>query len=54
MGMKGINNRQKTIVRPREDFQKYALLTGKIRKGMSPRKDRPPQKRDRPKDKGPT
>ena len=52
--MKGINNRQKTIVRPREDFQKYALLTRKLRKGTSLRNARPPHKESRPKGKGST
>jgi hypothetical protein len=38
MVMKGINNRQKTIVRPRESIQKYVMPTGKLRKGMATRR----------------
>jgi hypothetical protein len=41
MVMKGINNRQKTIVRPRESIQKYVMPTGKLQKGMATRKVQP-------------
>jgi len=37
--MKGINNRQKTIVRPRESIQKHLMLTGKLQKGLTARKE---------------
>jgi hypothetical protein len=33
--MKGINNRQKTIVRPRETVQKFIVQQKRIRKGKA-------------------
>jgi hypothetical protein len=37
--MKGINNRQKMIVRPRESVQKFVLSAGKLKKRISQRKE---------------
>ncbi len=33
--MKGINNRQKTIVKPRESFQKYVSQQQNLRKNLN-------------------
>lgn len=50
--MKGINNRQKTIVRPRENVQKYVMLTGKLRRGVTNRKEQSLRQRGGTKRKG--
>jgi hypothetical protein len=37
--MKGINNRQKMIVRPRESVQKFVLSAGKLKKKTNQRRE---------------
>ena len=52
--MKGINNRQKTIVKPRESIQKYVMRARELRKGMAARGEQFRHKKGGIKRKGPT
>ncbi len=45
--MKGINNRQKMIVKPRESVQKFVLSAGRLKKGVGKGKDEARTKRPR-------
>ena len=44
--MKGISNRQKMIVTPRESVQKYVSQLKNLRKSVSPERSRLPKRRD--------
>jgi hypothetical protein len=44
--VKGISNRQKMIVKPRESVQKYVSQMKDLRKSVSPQKGWPAKRRD--------